>query len=487
MEKSHTNGHTKKKLHAILVTLPQQGHVNPFVQLAIKLASKGISVTFINTDHIHHKITRSNDIANDIFVEARRQSSTSLDIDYMTITDGLPLEFDRSLNHDQWVGATTHCFPAHLEVALSKILRSVSSSSPSTTCCLIADSYFVWASKVARKFGLFHVSFWTESAMVLDIYFHRHLLHQNGHIGPGSSTRKDTIDYIPGIKSIQRKDLTSYLQEEDLTTFHPQYNLSALDDTRKAHFILGNTVQELESQTISAIQPHVPFYAIGPLFAPGFNKSPVATSLWAESDCTLWLDSRPPGSVLYVSFGSYAHIGKEELEEIANGIKLSGVNFLWVIRPDMVSSDDPDPLPAGYRGEVCDRGMIVKWTCQKAVLAHRAIGGFLTHCGWNSTIESIWCEVPLLCFPLLTDQFTNRKLIVDDWKIGRNLCDEKPVKREEVLRKIKDLIGGSMGFELNDKSKEIKRLLEITKGSAEKNVDSFIKDLMNAAATKKIF
>lgn len=185
MEKSHTNGHTKKKLHAILVTLPQQGHVNPFVQLAIKLASKGISVTFINTDHIHHKITRSNDIANDIFVEARRQSSTSLDIDYMTITDGLPLEFDRSLNHDQWVGATTHCFPAHLEVALSKILRSVSSSSPSTTCCLIADSYFVWASKVARKFGLFHVSFWTESAMVLDIYFHRHLLHQNGHIGPG--------------------------------------------------------------------------------------------------------------------------------------------------------------------------------------------------------------------------------------------------------------------------------------------------------------
>uniref|UniRef100_A0A803LPT3 Glycosyltransferase n=1 Tax=Chenopodium quinoa TaxID=63459 RepID=A0A803LPT3_CHEQI len=430
---SHSNGHTKK-LHAILVTLPQQGHVNPFVQLAIKLASKGISVTFINTNHIHHKITLSNATADDdIFAEARRQSTTDLDIEYMTITDGLPLEFDRSLHHDQWVGATTHCFPAHLEVAVTKILES---RPPSTTiCCLIADSYFVWASKLAHKFGLFHVSFWTESAMVLDIYFNRHLLLENGHIGPGSSSRTDTITYMPGISSLKRTDLTSYLQEEDLTTFHPQYNLASLDDTRKAHFILGNTVQELEVQTISAIQPQVPFYAIGPLFAPGFTKSPVSTSLWAESDCTLWLDSKPPGSVLYVSFGSYAHINKEELEEIANGIKLSGVNFLWVIRPDMVSSDVPDPLPVGFRDEVRDRGLIVTWTCQKAVLAHRSVGGFLTHGGWNSTLESIWCEVPLLCFPLLTDQFTNRKLIVDDWKIGCNLCEEKPVKREEVLQK----------------------------------------------------
>lgn len=484
MVNSNSNSNQKKNLHAILVTLPQQGHVNPFVQLAIKLASKGLSITFINTDHIHHKITLSNVTAgdDDIFVEARRQSPSVLDIEYMTITDGLPVEFDRSLNHDQWVGATTYCFPAHLEVAVTKILRS----RPSTPCCLIADSYFVWASKLAHKFGLFHVSFWTESAMVLDIYFHRHLLVENGHIGPGSSARKDTIDYIPGINSLQRRDLTSYLQEEDLTTFHPQYNLAALDDTKQAHFILGNTVQELEAHTISAIQPIVPFYAIGPLFSPGFTKSSVATSLWSESNCTLWLDSKPRGSVLYVSFGSYAHISKEELAEIANGIKLSGVNFLWVIRPDMVSSDDPDPLPVGFRDEVRDRGMIVTWTCQKAVLAHHAIGGFLTHCGWNSTLESIWCEVPLLCFPLLTDQFTNRKLIVDDWKIGCNLCEEKPVKREEVLQKIKALIGGSMGYELNDKIKDIKRLLEITKGSSEKNVDNFIEGLRNAIINRDV-
>ncbi|XP_021726312.1 UDP-glycosyltransferase 86A1-like [Chenopodium quinoa] len=481
-----SNSNYKNKPHAILVPLPLQGHVIPFVELAIKLASKGFSISFINTNHIHHQITLSNATAlqqsgGDIFVEARNTSG--LDIEYVTVSDGLPLEFDRSLNHDEWVGANTYTFRAHLEVAVDKIVRS----RPSVGCCLVADSYFVWASKLASKFGMIHVSFWTEPAMVLDIYFHRHLLQQNGHIGPGSSLRDDIIDYIPGISSLKRSDLTSYLQEEDLTTMHPQYNLSSVDDTKRAQFILGNTIQELEAHTISAIQAHVPFYTIGPIFSPGFTKSPVATSLWAESDCTLWLDSKPLGSVLYVSFGSYAHLSKEDIEEIANGIKLSGVNFLWVIRPDMVSSNDVDPLPVGFRDEVRGRGMIVTWTCQKAVLSHRAIGGFITHCGWNSALESIWCEVPLLCFPLLTDQFTNRKLMVDDWKIGCNLCEEKYVTREEVLLKVKDLIGGSLGNELRDRIKEIKHELQnamMINGSSEKNIDSFIKELNTTIENK---
>ncbi|KMT04457.1 hypothetical protein BVRB_8g181290 [Beta vulgaris subsp. vulgaris] len=486
LSNSNSNSNSKKP-RAIIIAHPLQGHLIPTIQLAIKLASKGISITFINTENIHHQITTSNPTAidtdggGDIFIEAR--NSSGLDIDYMTVSDGLPLEFDRSLYHDQWVGATIHCFPAHVEVAVAKIVRS-----KPLTCCLIVDSYSVWASKVAKKFGLFHVSFWTEAAMVLDFYFHLHLLKENGHVGPGSNARDDTIDYIPGISSIKRSDLTSYLQEEDLTTMSHQCILPSMEDTKQADFILGNNVHELEAQTIEAIQTTTPFYAIGPLFPPGFTKSPVASSLWAESNCIHWLDSKSPSSVLYISFGSYAHISKEELEEIANGIKLSGVNFLWVIRPDMVSSDDLDPLPIGFRNEVCDRGMIVTWTCQTTVLSHRAIGGFLTHCGWNSTLESIWCEIPLLCFPLLTDQFTNRKLIVDDWKIGCNLCDEKHVKREEVSQKIKDLISGSMGYELNDKIKGVKRILEkamTTNGSSDKNVDSFINELIGADINKK--
>ena len=191
MENSNTNNSNSipnqtQKPHAILIALPLQGHVIPFAQLAIKLASKGFSITLINTHHIHHQITLSTATTTtstgggDIFVEAR--TSLGLDIEYMTVSDGLPLEFDRSLNHDQWVGANIHTLPAHLEVAVAKIVGSRSSN----TCCLVIDSYFVWSSKLAAKFGLVHVSFWTEPAMVLDIYFHRHFLKEYGHIGPGN-------------------------------------------------------------------------------------------------------------------------------------------------------------------------------------------------------------------------------------------------------------------------------------------------------------
>ncbi|KAK9714776.1 hypothetical protein RND81_06G119100 [Saponaria officinalis] len=471
---------TNKKPHAIIVAYPTQGHVNPTIQLAIKLASKGFSLTFVNTEVIHEQITSSNPILDPTHIFSGAVNGSISDIQYVTVSDGLPLGYDRSLNHDHWIGAMMHTYPAHVEVAVADVVKS-----RPYTCCLVADSYSVWASNVAKKYGLFYVSFWTEAALVLDIYFHFHLLKKNSHVSPG--TRKDTIDYIPGVKSLKTTDLMSYLQEEDMTSIYHESIFGAINDVKRADFILSNTVQELEPNTTKAIQAQTPFYTIGPLFKLGFPKRALSASLWAESDCTHWLDSKPNGSVLYVSFGSYAHISKDELVEIANGIKLSGVNFLWVIRPDMVSSDDPDPLPIEFKNDVRDRGLIVTWTNQISVLSHPGVGGFLTHCGWNSTIESVWHEVPMLCFPLLTDQFTNRKLVVDDWKIGYYLCDEKPVKKEEVSQKIKLLMHESMGDRLKEKIKGAKQLLEkaiAINGSSERNFDTFVKDLKIGASKK---
>ncbi|KAL2487393.1 UDP-glycosyltransferase 86A1 [Abeliophyllum distichum] len=177
-----------------------------------------------------------------------------------------------------------------------------------------------------------------------------------------------------------------------------------------------------------------------------------------ESDCTQWLDTKPHGSVLYVSFGSYAHTSKHEISEIANGLLLSGVNFIWVLRPDIVSSDESDFLPVGFEESVKGRGRIVSWCCQIAVISHPAIGGFLTHCGWNSILESIWCSVPLLCYPLLTDQFTNRKLIVDDLRVGINLCDDKnSVNRKEVSENINRLMKANASSEIREQVKKVKK------------------------------
>lgn len=206
----------------------------------------------------------------------------------------------------------------------------------------------------------------------------------------------------------------------------------------------------------------------------------MATSLWSESDCTQWLNTKPHGSVFYVSFRSYADVTKRDLIEIANGVLLSNVHFVWVLRPDIVSTDDVDPLPVGFREKFHDRSMIIPWCCQIKVLTHPAIGGFLTHCGWNSILESVWCKVPLLCFPLLTDQFTNRKLVVNGWKIGISLKNQGLVTRNEVSEKINHIMSGKLRFDYRKAIEEVKITLEIAlrpNGSSEKNMDQFINDL----------
>ncbi|XP_012065101.1 UDP-glycosyltransferase 86A2 isoform X2 [Jatropha curcas] len=461
-----------KRPHAIFIPYPLQGHVIPSVHLAIKLASQGFTITFINTQYIHQQTSKAGSTAGpDLFTKVR---GSGLDIRYTTVSDGLPIGFDRSLNHDQFMAALLHVFSAHVEEVVGQIIAS-----GEDVHCLIADTFFVWPSKVAKKFGLLYVSFWTEAALVFTLYYHLDLLRINGHFDC-NDRREDVINCIPGVKAIELKDTMSYLQEKDATSVCHQIIFNCFEDTKNADFVLCNTVEELEPETISALKAKIPYYAIGPIFSSDFSKTIVVTSLWSESDCTQWLDKRPNGSVLYVSFGSYAHVTKRDLLDIAAGLALSKVSFVWVLRPDIVSSDDANPLPAGYHEEVSDRAMIIPWCSQKEVLTHPAIGGFLTHCGWNSTLESIWCEVPLLCFPLYTDQFTNRKFVVDDWKIGINLSSKKVITKDEVSENINRLMCGESKDEFRNRIKEVKKTLENAvspTGSSEKNMVQFIKDL----------
>ncbi|KAF7805625.1 UDP-glycosyltransferase 86A2 [Senna tora] len=467
----------QRRPHALVFPFPLQGHVIPTVHLAINLASRGFTVTFVNTHSIHHRTSKASSSHNhnqhDIFAAVRQKG---LDIRYTTVSDGLPVEYDRSLNQSQFMGSLLHVLSAHVEELVEKLVKQVV---PPITC-LIADTFFVWPSVVAKKFGLPYVSFWTEPALVFSLYYHMHLLKINRHFA-SHDKREDMIEYIPGVKAIHPKDMMSYLQEDNTSTVVHQMIYKAFDDVRAADFVLCNTVEELEPNTIAALQAQTRFYAIGPIFPLGFTKSTVPTSLWSESDCTHWFHSKPHASVLYISFGSFAHIAKQDLAEIAHGISLSNVNFVWVIRPDIVSSEDQHPLPVGFEESVGERGMIIPWCTQIEVLTHPAIGGFLTHCGWNSILESIWSHIPLLCFPLLTDQFTNRKLVVDDWKIGFNLCDPSgPITRGKVSENVNRLMDGRSREELKTAIREVKKILEdalTTNGSSEKNLECFINDL----------
>ncbi|KAJ8648217.1 hypothetical protein MRB53_001240 [Persea americana] len=473
---------TQRKPHALLVSYPLQGHVIPSINLAMAIAAKGFTITYVNTQSIHHQTAEAQPgVGDDIFVGARE---SGFDIHYEVISDGLPVGFDRSLNHDQFMASLLHVLSAHVEELVVKMIQSDHPIS-----CIIADTFFVWPSAIAKKYGLIYVSFWTEPALVFTLYYHLDLLRKHGHFGTYDN-REDTINYIPGVPTIEPTDLPSYLQENDTSTVCHQIIFKAFGDAKGADYVLCNTVQELESETISALQINKPFYPIGPIFSSsGFSKRIVAASLWSESNCAEWLDPKPPGSVLYVSFGSYAHVNKRDLAEIAMGVLHSEVNFIWVLRPDIVSSGEKEPLPSEF-WEGCEKkGKVVPWCQQNAVLSHPSVGGFLTHCGWNSIMESVWCGIPLLCFPLLTDQFTNRKLVVDDLKIGLDLIGQRRmVTREEVSIKIKDLMVGKLSDDLRKEVKQVKHACQNAlnaDGSSQSNLDLFINDVKNRVQSRQ--
>lgn len=463
----------QRKLHAIMISVPYQGHLNPFVNLALKLASKGFTITFVHLEFLHRRLCDTHHAQLDLFSGARH---SGLDIRFTTIADPLPLDFDRDLHFEDFWDSMLRDFGALVDRFVANIILS----HPDMLHFLVTDTVYDWPSAVAHKYNLINVSFWTQSALVFCLAYHWDLLHLNGHF-PCKDDAEEEINYVPGVESISSKDLMPYLKEGESASAVSRGTRSAFEKVKKADFIVHNTVEELEPQILSALKKYQPNYAIGPLkFSKNLPTHTVTTSFWSESDCTGWLQSKPPRSVLYVSFGSFVHTDKRVIEEIACGLALSGVSFVWVIREGILSDGDTNVLPTGFQDEVKDRGLVVGWCDQIRVLSDPAVGGFLTHNGWNSTLESMWSGVPMICYPIGFDQPCNRKLVVDDWKIGVNLCEGASLDREEVAHKIRSFMNGGdlEGFRQSvGRVKQIMQNAIEIDGSSQRSFERFVKDL----------
>ncbi|XP_078152935.1 UDP-glycosyltransferase 74E2-like [Carex rostrata] len=155
--------------------------------------------------------------------------------------------------------------------------------------------------------------------------------------------------------------------------------------------------------------------------------------------CIAWLDSKPPQSVVYTSFGSMACLDPAQMEELAYGLHDCGKPFLWVVR-----SVEADKIPENFAEKVKDRGVIVSWSPQLEVLAHQAVGCFFSHCGWNSTVEALVLGVPMVGMPLWTDQPMNAKYVEGVWEVGKRVKPKSGglVKREEIVRCLSEVMEG---------------------------------------------
>ena len=220
-----------------------------------------------------------------------------------------------------------------------------------------------------------------------------------------------------------------------------EYILACISSIRKAQCLLFTTIYELEASVIDSLESLVtcPVYPIGPCI-PYMTLENEHTKSNGEApgriDYFAWLDCQPENSVLYVSLGSFVSVSSSQLDEIALGLATSEVRFLWILREQSTRVRE-------LVGNT-NKGMILLWCDQLKVLCHPSVGGFLTHCGMNSTLEAVFAGVPMLTLPLFFDQPINGRLIVEEWKIGVNLRDstdkDRLIRREEIARAVKRLM-----------------------------------------------
>lgn len=235
---------------------------------------------------------------------------------------------------------------------------------------------------------------------------------------------------------------------------------SVVKEIKASAGFIWNTFEELEHEAMTKFVqdfPNVPMFPIGS-FHKYFSASSSSLIEQDQSSIT-WLNTRSPKSVLYVSFGSLAEFSETEFLEIAWGLVNSMQPFLWVVRPRLIRgcSEWLEDLPNGFMAMVNGRGHIVKWAHQQEVLAHFAVGGFWTHNGWNSTLESICEGVPMICLPRFADQMVNARYVSDIWRVGLHL--ENKIERGEIGNAIRKLMVGSEGEELRQRSNELKENL----------------------------
>ncbi|XP_045815037.1 7-deoxyloganetin glucosyltransferase-like [Trifolium pratense] len=451
----------EKKPHAVVIPYPVQGHINPLFKLAKLLHLRGFHITFVNTEYNHKRLLKS---------RGQKALASLTDFIFETIPDGLPpMEGNGDVSQDipSLCQSVRRNFYQPFCELLARLKDSAISGHIPPVTCLVSDCYMSFTLQVAQELALpiLFCAPGSASFFLSTLHFRTLLdkglipLKDESYLTSGYLDNK--VDCIPGMKDFRLKDLPDFIRTTNPNDSMVEFLIEASDRFHKASAIVFNTYNELESDVMNALYSMFPsLYTIGPLSSflnqtPQNNLASLGSNLWKEdTKCLEWLESKEPGSVVYVNFGSISVMTPEQLLEFAWGLANSMKTFLWIIRPDLVIGGS-FILSSEFENEISDRGQIASWCPQEQVLNHPSIGGFLTHCGWNSTIESICAGVPMLCWPFFADQPTNCRYICNEWEIGMEI--DTNVKREEVEKLINELIVGEKGKKMRQKAMELKK------------------------------
>ncbi|XP_055826826.1 7-deoxyloganetic acid glucosyltransferase-like [Solanum dulcamara] len=458
--------------HVVILPLPLQGPVNCMVKLAELLClHQNIRVTFINTEYIHQRLVNCTDV--------QIRFAKYPNFKFVTVSDGLPENNPR--NGDQ-----IRKVIEGVEEVSSPLLREM----VMTTTCLIVDGIFTFAVHIAKEARIPLLYFDTISPCALWTYLSVPKLIEAGEIPFKGNDLDVLVNSMPGLEGVmRRRDLPSFCRAPELDTPTIQLVIKEGKHIVQAQGLIFNTFEGLEGPILSQFRAVCPnIYAIGPLHiqmkaklaSQCLPKTATSNSLWKEDmSCMDWLDEQPNKSVLFVSIGSLATMSKAQFFEFWYGLVNSKTRFLWVQRPGSIIELEEDNInvPMELSHSTKERGCIVSWAPQEEVLAHPSIGGFLTHSGWNSTLESIVEGVPMICWPCFVDQQVNSRYVGEVWKLGldmKDVCDRAIIER--MVRQVMEV----KKIEFLERAKQMSNLAIASVaegGSSYQDLDRLIEDI----------
>ncbi|XVE61626.1 hypothetical protein DITRI_Ditri06bG0055600 [Diplodiscus trichospermus] len=470
------------QLHFVLIPLMSPGHLLPMTDMARLLAQHGVVVSIVttplNTIRLHSTIERAVDSGLRIRL---------LQLRFPSVEVGLP---EGCENMDQLPSRDLIRNFYKASSMLQQRFEQLFNELQPRPSCIVSGKNLSWTVSTALKFNVPRIFF---DGMGCFSFSCTHSLEVSK---VHETVSKFEPFLIPGLP--HRIELTKAQLPENLNPGSNDFTNIVRDNIRTSELIcdgiVANTFEELETEYVKEYKrvKGDNVWCIGPLSACNKLNSDKAergqkASIDNNHGLEPWLDAKRPGSVIYACLGSISGLTSRQLVELGLGLEASNQAFIWVIRGGKKSEGlEKWNSEQQFEERIKDRGLIIRgWAPQLWILSHPAIGGFLTHCGWNSTLEGICAGVPIIACPLFAEQFFNEKLVVDVLGIGESVGIEAAVtwgleekfgllmRREQVKQAIDKIMDKSNKGE--ERRKRAKELGEIANKAIEEGGSSYQK------------
>ncbi|KAJ1278835.1 hypothetical protein BS78_04G109600 [Paspalum vaginatum] len=476
---------TARAKHVVLFPFPGQGHLSAFMSLAglLHRALPDAAISLVSTPR---NVTALRDAGS-------MPASSSLTLHELPFTPadhGLPphCESADALQRSS-IMDLSEAFEA-LQPAFDDYLAGVVAAAGGGVCVVVSDAFAAWTVAVARRLGCGHALFISCGAFGSAVL---HSLWSHMPVCPDPATSRVHLPEHPEVaihrSQVSRPTILSTGGKDDRGAAFWDRQISF---GHKTDALLINTVEELEPTGLAMVRRALkaPVYPVGPLVR-GRATSWLSSSPGTDDAILSFLDAHPPSSVLYISFGSVNSIRAEHMMELAATLESTGRPFVWAVRPPIGHDLKGDFraeqwLPDGFeeRERTSNRGLLVRgWAPQVSILAHPSTGAFLSHCGWNSVLESMAHGVPIVGWPIAGDQFYNAKMLDEEFgvcvEVARGNTEDTVVDRVAVADVLETVMGNTVkAAEMRQRAGKIKEVMDAPwkegGGSSRKALQGFL-------------